>query len=49
MLKFLYRYDTSLGSYRIDEAPAGRLDHRAGYWVRARVEFDLVVPATLMP
>jgi hypothetical protein len=30
-LKSLYRYDTSVGSYRIDEAPAGQLDPWASY------------------
>ncbi|MFC2058568.1 hypothetical protein ACFLTS_02855 [Chloroflexota bacterium] len=48
VLKFLYGYSPVEGRYVTFEAPDGTLDPWNGYWVRALVECDLVVPAIPM-
>ncbi|MFC1926574.1 hypothetical protein ACFLWV_02360 [Chloroflexota bacterium] len=49
VLKYLYGYDTTAGSYVNYEAPDGMLEPWHGYLVRALVECDLIIPATPMP
>ncbi|MFC1926941.1 Ig-like domain-containing protein, partial [Chloroflexota bacterium] len=49
VLWFLYGYDPVAGGYEMTQAPAGQLDAWKGYWVRAVVEVDLIVPPTPMP
>ena len=44
--KYLYWYDPDIANYCYAEAPDGQLDPWVGYWVKATVECDLVIPAT---
>ncbi|MFC1926357.1 S8 family serine peptidase [Chloroflexota bacterium] len=44
VLKFLYSYNQDTGGYIMDTAPEGQLAPWRGYWVRANVECDLLIP-----
>ncbi|MFC2058977.1 S8 family serine peptidase [Chloroflexota bacterium] len=44
VLKYLYGYNTETGSYETATAPEGQLAPWHGYWVRANVECDLLIP-----
>ncbi|MFC2059405.1 SBBP repeat-containing protein, partial [Chloroflexota bacterium] len=47
--KYLYSYSPALGGYKLYAAPDGQLDAWKGYWVRAYVECDLIIPNTPIP
>ncbi|MFC1963140.1 SBBP repeat-containing protein [Chloroflexota bacterium] len=49
VLKYAYGYDTGAGGYNMMTAPDGQLDPWCGYWLRAEVECDLIIPNTPMP
>ncbi|MFC1926213.1 right-handed parallel beta-helix repeat-containing protein [Chloroflexota bacterium] len=49
VLKFFYCYDSEQGGYDMMTAPDGQLDPWCGYWVRALVECDLIIPTTPAP
>jgi len=49
MLKYLYGYNPVSGGYEMASAPDGQLDAWHGYWVKAVVEVDLIIPPTPMP
>ncbi|MFC1926726.1 PKD domain-containing protein, partial [Chloroflexota bacterium] len=46
VLKYLYGYNPVIGGYEMAVAPDGQLDAWHGYWVKALVECDLIIPAT---
>ena len=48
VFKFLYWYNPAIGNYEYAEAPDGQLDEWMGYWVKAMINCQLLVPATPM-
>ncbi|MFC2058923.1 PKD domain-containing protein [Chloroflexota bacterium] len=46
VLKYIYGYSPVTGGYVAAQAPDGVLDVWHGYWVRALLECDLIIPAT---
>ncbi|MFC2058153.1 DNRLRE domain-containing protein [Chloroflexota bacterium] len=48
VLKYLYGYNSVSGGYEMATAPDGQLDAWYGYWVRALVECDMIIPTGSM-
>ncbi|MFC2058086.1 signal peptidase I [Chloroflexota bacterium] len=46
VLKYMYWYNPDVSGYTMETAPDGQLDVWKGYWVRALVECDLIIPNT---
>ncbi|MFC2058087.1 PQQ-binding-like beta-propeller repeat protein [Chloroflexota bacterium] len=48
VLKYMYWYNPDVSGYAMETAPDGVLTPWLGYWVRALVECDLIIPNTPM-